>query len=73
MLILYLVYTYLTMNLVLGLAFHFSALLDAPAKPKIMEVLVFFAVFFLLGLPATLVALLIPFFSPRSRPNVQSF
>ena len=65
--------TYLILNLGLGFSFHVAALQDTTTRPKLLEAVVYFAVFGALGLPLTLATLLIHPRRPQYGSGVHLF
>ncbi len=58
----YVICAYVLTSLVIGLMFHLAAWFDGPVSPKPAELVVFFAVFSLIGIPLVLASLFIASF-----------
>ena len=54
----YVIFIYVLTSLLLGLLFHLAACFDNPVRPKRAELVVFFVVFSMLGIPLVMANLL---------------
>jgi hypothetical protein len=63
----YLICAYVCTGLLLGLMFHLAAWFDRPASPRTAEIVVFFLVFSMIGIPLVVATLL--FASPAIANN----
>ncbi len=60
----YLICAYIVLSLLLGLLFHLAAWFDGPVSPKPAELVVFFVVFSMIGIPLVLATVLFTSFLP---------
>ena len=63
---------YIVISLLLGLMFHLAAWFEGPSSPKPVELVVFFLVFSVAGIPLALASLFFSTFAPTAHKPLSS-